>query len=1506
MSTVRNLYKVIRSVLFTAVLVVIGVVGLLYLLVSIPAVQNELRVKAQTEISKFLKSKVEIGAIELLPFNEIKLFNVNIYSPDQKLCLEVGKLAGGIDLWKLITERRIVVGYAELIELNAQIYQSDKDGPLNIQFIIDALKPKDKTKPPTQFDVVLHNIVIRKSSIAFDRLWIPQASNSRQIDFNHLKLSDVRADIAIPQLKNDDFIVDLRRIAFNDKSGLMVRSIAVKTHITPSLISIQNLRLRLPKSEISVGDFDIAFNGYSDIPRALINSSHNLELNANPIIPSELSPFYPPLANFDNEYILKLYAVGNLSRIHINELSLRGVSRDINFRAAASGNYLDNPNKRVISIESFELDAKTEFINKCFSLIPKYNPELKSIIDNLGDINLIASGKCNMATHSSQLTFGLKSAAGDLSTDTNIKWDTDKFIAGDILLKSNEFNLSAITPTLNIGEVSINLKAEGRVNLKSPMESEGSFDLNIPYINYKGSKIENIAMIGNKTGNSVNGTINIQDPLATLNADLNCVLANLESNWNINANISSFYPSKFGISPEGAGISLAGIAAINLKGNTIESLTGEIDLQDFDFTNKGKLYHLDNLNVQSYNDGESRIYDISTDFLQAKLSGHFDPIHIINAVKYQLSSSFPDFIFSKPKDSLYLNEYCDLNLSLDADAKFYESIGSNFRPGVPVNISAHFTDSPEGSNLKISAPYLIQGKNKLIKNTGISIDISNDSGLSAHIVSEYPMKKDIANLDFNIHAHNNNISTDLAWIMNNTPENAGKIKAGVDICKNLQTGKADIYAQLFESEFMLNNSNWKVDPARIQFVGNVLDVKDVHIAHDNQYIDINGRASQNADDKLFIDLSEVDLDYIFDILNINYVNFGGLATGKVNASSLFTKTPVAQTDGLYVEKFAYNDCVLGNANLESHWDHLNKMVAINADIDGGGNSSAKVRGGVFVTRDSLSFDFDTHKLDIEFLKPFMSGFTSSMKGNATGHVKLFGTFSDMDLQGKVFADTITMKVDHTQVYYSGSDTIYFDHNKIRIPHIRLYDKYGNSGILRGEVRHRYLHDAMFDFDITDARNLLAYDTGPKFNPKWYGKIFAGGNASLRGRPGIVSIDINMSTAEKSDFTLVLEETEVAADYEFLTFTDSHKINEIVEEKDEITFEDLFKKKEEEKERVKSDIFTLNMALDVNPGANMNIIMDPAAGDKIRARGDGALRLQYDSETDNFRMYGKYTLQQGYYNFSLQDLILKNFKIERGSSISFNGDPLQGLLDITASYRVNTNLTDLDKSFSEDPDLNRTNVPVDALLKVSGDIHAPEINFDLRLPTVTSEVERKVRSIISTEDMMNRQAIYLLALNRFYTPEYMQSDQGGGELASVASSTISSQISNIISSLTDKFSLSPSFKSEKSDFSDMEVDVALSSSLFDNRLLINGNFGYRDKSTSQTTFIGDFDIEYLLSKDGKLRLKAYNHFNDASYYLKSSLTTQGVGVIYRKDFDYPFTFLHRLFKHGQNKKKKSLK
>ena len=166
--------------------------------------------------------------------------------------------------------------------------------------------------------------------------------------------------------------------------------------------------------------------------------------------------------------------------------------------------------------------------------------------------------------------------------------------------------------------------------------------------------------------------------------------------------------------------------------------------------------------------------------------------------------------------------------------------------------------------------------------------------------------------------------------------------------------------------------------------------------------------------------------------------------------------------------------------------------------------------------------------------------------------------------------------------------------------------------------------------------------------------------------------------------------------------------------------------------------------------------------------------------------------------------------------------------------------------------------------------------------------------------MNRQIIYLLALNRFYTPDYMSTTHGN-ELVSVASSTISSRLGSMLGQLSDNWSIAPTIRSDRGDFSDVEVDVALSSHLLNNRLLFNGNFGYRDKALNNNSFIGDFDIRYLLNRAGTIQLKAYNRYNDQNYYLKGALTTQGVGIVFKRDFDNIFSFLRR--KKKTNKKEK---
>ncbi len=632
---------------------------------------------------------------------------------------------------------------------------------------------------------------------------------------------------------------------------------------------------------------------------------------------------------------------------------------------------------------------------------------------------------------------------------------------------------------------------------------------------------------------------------------------------------------------------------------------------------------------------------------------------------------------------------------------------------------------------------------------------------------------------------------------------------------------------------------------------------------------------------------------IFETLEIDKALIGGRATGHITASELLSGDPHLFCPDLHVDSIGYNRCPIGDADITARWDNGQKGVYLDAAITGFEGRHSRIDGYIFPMAEALDIKFDADSVPVAFLKPFMEAFASDISGRASGHCRLFGTFKEIDLEGDIYADNVGLKIDFTNTTYHASDSVHLRPGHILLDNITIRDPEGHTAKLNGAVGHTFFKAPTFKFDITQAHNFLSYNTNSRQNPDWYGTIYGNGGASVTGWPGVVNINVNMSTAPGSTFTFVLSDRLDAEDYSFLTFRDvtpdSLKTNVKVIDDTPLIVKTL-KDAVANNSTDEPSQYNMDIAVQVTPDARLTLVMDPAGGDEIKALGSGDLHMAYHSANNDLNMWGKYTLQSGSYRFTLQDIIIKDFTIKEGSEIQFDGDPYGVKTKLSAYYATNANLSDLDESFLQDKEVARTNVPVHALMQVNGDIRQPVIDFDLEFPTLTQDTYRKVRSIVSTEDMMNRQIIYLLALNRFYTPDYMASTTKGNELFSVASSTIASQLGNMLGKLSDNWSIAPNLRSDRGDFSDVEVDLALSSRLLNNRLIFNGNFGYRDKTLNTNQFVGDFDIEYLLNKRGSWRLKAYNRYNDRNFYVRSAQTTQGVGIMFRRDFDRLFNFL----------------
>ncbi|MCM1291001.1 MAG: translocation/assembly module TamB [Prevotella sp.] len=1504
MKVLKEIYNTIRSIVFSGILLVVALYVLIYISISLPYIQNYIKEVAEEEISKSLKTDIKIGRLNITPFSQVILYDVEIPCPDKSPCIEAKKIGAGISLWDLIIDRKIVITYAELLDLNAHISQQQKGEPLNIQFIIDAFKTKKEGQPPTKFDLKIRNVVIRRLSASFDKEWIAKDKNPNKMDFNHLEVHNLSLDVTLPRISNDEYIMDLRRLSLEEKSGFKLNKLTLKARLTPTQLIVNDLEIDLPGTSIRPNNQSFNFSTLKELGTSFIDGRHSIILSNNKVTLSDFAAFVPTLKHFNTPLLLSIDVTGTRRDINIKEVRVSSANNQLFLQLEGNALLPVNFKNSEFNLKKFRLEASAQEMSHILSNLSSLSPDIKNRLIALGMLSVNASARYR----SSQTIFKglIKSSIGNLNIDTELDILNKNNIAGKGKIITDGINLATVFPETELGKLIFNIDSEISINNK---QFNGSALAKIDLVEYKGNSLTNILLDASKHGDNIIGNLTIDDPNVSVDANAELHLGTNLKTINTNIAINHFYPQNIGILPTSKLNSVEGNLDTNVSITGLDDIRGNVHGESFKIIDKtGKSFTLDNLEINADVDSQSgiRTLNIYSDYADVSLTGNYHISRIPDIFRSMLHKALPSII-SQPKNiPSFQDENFDLCLLIYKNDNLTELLNLPIKLLTDIPIKANFNGDNGTANLLIDIPYLQQGKNKLISNTALKLNLNDPlSSAAVSLSTTLPNKNGDIHLNLAASAVNNLVATDIAWKYDREKSYNGNISLQGLLSKNSQTGQLNVDAKINPGVFHVNDATWNVAPASISYSDKLVNINNLHVSHDNQFVDINGTASASPLDTVKISLSDIDLDYIFETLNINYVTFGGSATGTVKACSAFSPKPMAFTDGLWVKNLTYNGAVLGNAELTSHWDNAEKEVTIRADIDTGQDKLTIVDGGVWVTRDSLSFDLDANKVNIKFLQPFMSAFASDVQGLASGKAKLFGTFSDIDLIGRLHADTISLKLDYTNTYYSGSDSVYLNPGHIIIPGFKLYDKFGNSAEFSGWLKHRYFHEPSFEFKLKEARHLLCYDTDAKINQDWYGTIFGNGSATVTGIPGFVSILVDMNTTSGSDFTFVINEAEATDQYRFLSFTDKRKEQQQKDKPDTIPdFIKAFQKRVESQSEAPS-IFNLDIRATITPQTTVNLIMDPIAGDKIKARGEGAMQLGYSSDNDEMTIYGKYIVQEGSYNFSLQDLILKDFTIRPGSSVSFNGDPLQAILDITAAYRVNTNLSDLDPSFKNDRDLNRTNIPVEALLIVNGDINSPEIKFDIDLPTVNSDVVRKVKSIISTDDMMSRQVIYLLALNRFYSPDYTNSSSNGtGEFASVASSTLSSQISNVLGALSDKWTISPSFRTDKGDFSDMEVDVTIASSLLNNRLLFNGNFGYRDPNTSNTTFVGDFDIEYLLNKSGNFRLKAYNHFNDQNYYLKSALTTQGVGIVLRKDFDDAFSWIKRLLKKKSNNRKSS--
>jgi len=1118
-----------------------------------------------------------------------------------------------------------------------------------------------------------------------------------------------------------------------------------------------------------------------------------------------------------------------------------------------------------------DLGLNGEDLAQTIDLFKPLESDVRTLLANLGNITF-AGG----ASWRKPLDVGMK---GILTTDAGIV-DIDASIASKRLrgvLDASAIDLKKLLPGRELGFA--DLAATFDVS-----QSDGRAALTLDRIGWRGHDYRNIDANVEFADRCYTALLAVDDSIARANANVSVDLTPGAYSAAIDAAIDALEPAGMGIMRKYDGYTLAARVKGEFDGDELWRPTGELTVSDLRFTDADGAGLIEApIVLQSDMASEIQSLKLSSDLIDAAARGQINFRTLVPAVTNILAEALPQYFSPQPLDSVQTNDF-NLNATIHDDAPLLSFIKAPARLLYPATLTASVSQSNSAAQMFLSAPYIQKG-NSLISHTMVSANVGRQSSVSATAL----MPSKFGDMDVNLGATLSDGRGTAAFSFDNHGEKryGGKIETAF---KPLREG-ADI--SVLPGELTLDNVKWTIEPAFIGLRNAMAIVNGLSIVRPGQELTISGVASKYPEDRLVVRLDNINLDYIFQTLQLaETVQFGGDATGTVTASALLGSEPFLQTEDLFAKNFSYGHCVMGDARVRSRWNNETRGIEIHADVTNRRTQgSTTVDGEIYPLSSELDFRFKANHTPVGFLHTFMSTWASRVDGTASGSCHLYGNFKLVDLTGDFKAEDFALTVGFTDVTYYATDSVHIRPGVIDLKDITLRDATGRTAKINGQLTHEKFQNARFHFRVSDLDRILVLDTKPTGDEdRWYGTVRANGSVEISGVPGHVAIGAAASTAPGSEFTFVLTDAASAAEYTFLSFRDvtpSQHADTVAALPGSPELDRIMKAKVAKAAQLEAaSNFNFDLQVDVTPDARMVLIMDPNAGDKITGTGSGHIGVVYGSANDEMRLYGDYRINKGEYNFSLQDIILKNFTIRDGSEVSFHGDPMDAQFDISAVYQVNANLSDLDESFLNDKEVQRTNVPVYAVLNVDGSLQEPIISFDLDFPTLTADVKRKVRSIVSTDEMMNRQIIYLLALNRFYTPDYMTATKGN-DLVSVASGTLSSQLSNILGQLSDKISVAPSVRTESGDFSDVEFDVALSSTLLNNRLLLNGNFGYRDKALNNNQFIGDFDVEYLLTRQGNWRLKAYNHFNDRNLYVKTALTTQGIGLVFKHDFDTLF-------------------
>ncbi len=1284
---------------------------------------------------------------------------------------------------------------------------------------------------------------------------------------------------------------NVEKLEFSEISGLDLNKTNFNLLLTDNDLRLKDLELQMNGNNIQ-GNASLAYTSLANFMEHPENAQVDFAIPQFNLDLSDLYLFQPDLKQ--NQYFASLAkkplygslsAEGKLSKVQVENAAINWGS---NTKLAATGTIFNASDPDALQFDFPRINFRSQKGD-----IQQFIAQQDLGIQLPQDLDLRGS----LSGNPQDITVDavLNSSAGQLSVDG--RFTTAPQLTFDADVQATKLEVGQLLQNKALGPVTLSLQTSGEGEDINSLDAVLS--ANVSSLKYNAYTYEGIDLYAEFEHGEGFANVDYKDNNLNMELESFVELDSIAPKMALQLNIIGADLQALGLSDRGIN------AALDLKANfegNAESYDATANLTDGVVVYDQETYLLGDLDLLAHVRPDTTSLDVQNRMLNLRLSSNADPAEFFSALNRHYQSYFSS---TDVTDTLQKPVNIEMRAEVSPAPVLEDVLLPQLEEMDTVHIAVDFHEKEKKLNASVKLPFL-KYYGAAVDSLDLSLNSNKDQlnfNLGMRSVDVGPLAIKQTNLTGSL--ENEELLLDFSSMYNGEPL--------MNLQSRVSKNNGDILIHVIPEDLVLNSNPWEITRDNKIIVGdNSWEFQDFKLSRNDQFMEVGNNVGGVTGEHIGIHFQNFSLAALFSYFNPEDV----LASGTMNGNFI-VKDPFGSTGllaDLDVREFSVMDVLLGRLKLDAEAigsDRYNIDLGIKegpADLD--------LTGSYVATPETSNLDLqlDLNEIKMQVVEGFAPEFLNSSSGSFSGRIQLGGTMASPEYEGSIHFNRAGFTVAMLNApFVLADETLRLDNKGFYMDNFEIQDTQGNAFVLDGSVNTEELLNPAFDLSFK-ADNFTALSSTEEDNDLFYGTAIFDATGSLTGDLELPVVELDLDVEENTNMTYVIPEAtlEVEEREGVVVFVNRENPDRILT------------RTHGETESVSFSGFQLNSYISVQKNATFKVILDEDTGDNFQASGEGDLLFDI-YPNGRTTMSGRLEINDGHYEMSLYNLVKRKFNIMDGSSIVWAGDPMDADLNITAVYEIEASASALMAPQLTSADLDvkdryRQELPFLVYLNIDGTITEPKISFGLDMPeddqgAIGGQVYGRVQQVNSQENELNKQVFSLLVLNRFF-PNSGSDGSAGGTL-SFARDNLNEALSDQLNIFSDRLlgETGVNLNFGLDSYTDYQgeapqertqLDITAQKSLLDDRLVVSVGSEVDLQGSSavgeESPVIGNVSLEYLLTEDGRFRLKA---FRKKSYenVIDGQLIISGLSLIFTQEFNRFHELWDEIIRNEQQNKRK---